>query len=100
MLVVVVTVFVVCELPDLCLRLAVTVQEYVQSVRLNHQTVLYANVTVNALHAVNSSVNFFVYCLIGRRFRQILSTRVVICVRSDGQRTADTGLNIALNDIA
>lgn len=75
MLVVVVTVFVVCELPDCCLRLAtILMGDYVDSwLRLDEDTLADANVAVNMLHAFNSSVNFLVYCLVGRKFRRILA---------------------------
>jgi hypothetical protein len=76
MLVVVVSVFVVCELPDVCLRLTVTAFEFVDVLSVDGPTARYANVVCNALHAVNSSTNFLVYCLLGRRFRRILRRRL------------------------
>lgn len=85
MLVVVVSVFVVCEVPDVCLRLIVAAFEFVEVwvVTLELQTSLrYLNVVATALHAVNSSVNFLVYCLLGRKFRRILLRRLAVACHS------------------
>jgi len=79
MLIVVVSVFVVCELPDVGLRLAVTVYEFESTVRLHLDAVRYAHVAANALHVVNASVNFIIYCLVGRRFRRLLGRRLIGC---------------------
>lgn len=79
MLLVVVSVFVVCELPDVGLRLAVTVYEFESTVRLHRDAVRYAHVAANALHVVNASVNFIIYCLVGRKFRHLLGRRLVGC---------------------
>jgi len=82
MLVVVVTVFVVCEIPDVCLRLMVVAFEFEDRMSLNTSTVRYALVVCNALHALNSSVNFIIYCLLGCRFRRILLRRLTdVCRR-------------------
>lgn len=72
-LVVVVTVFIACELPDVALRIAVTLKELVSSVELDNETVRYRIMPVtNALLTLNSAANFFIYCLIGHKFRRIL----------------------------
>jgi len=72
-LVVVVSVFIACELPDVGLRIAVTLKELVPSIELNHDTVRYRIMPVtNALLTLNSAANFFIYCLIGHKFRRIL----------------------------
>ena len=71
MLVTVVTVFVVCELPDLGLRIAFTMSE-AGYVKLDVVRLRWANVISNALLTVNSSVNFLIYCLVGNKFRRIL----------------------------
>lgn len=98
MLVVVVSVFVVCELPDCCLRLTVTLLEYFQVWDLaNDKAVAVANVFVNMLHTFNSSVNFLIYCLVGRKFRRIL---VQICCGSSTDRSTqeeDVELRITTN---
>jgi len=79
MLLVVVSMFVVCELPDAGLRLAVTVYEFESAVQLHVDAVRYAQVATNALHVVNASVNFIIYCLVGHRFRRILGRRLTEC---------------------
>lgn len=79
MLLVVVSIFVVCELPDVGLRLAVTVYEFESTVRLHRDAVRHAHVATNVLHVVNASVNFIIYCLVGRKFRRLLGRRLVGC---------------------
>lgn len=86
MLVVVVTVFVVCELPDCCLRLVTIQLDYVEWLRLDEDAIKYANVVANMLHAFNSSVNFLVYCLVGKKFLRILAG---LCGGRPGQTSDD-----------
>ncbi len=71
MLVIVVTVFVICEMPDLILRILVTMYEF-QAVELDINKLRYVNVMTNMLLTVNSSINFLIYCLVGKKFRRIL----------------------------
>ena len=78
-LLVVVSMFVICELPDVGLRLAVTVYEFDSTVQLHLDAVRHAHVASNVLHVVNSSVNFIIYCLVGRRFRRLLGRRLTGC---------------------
>jgi len=57
-----------------------------------------ANSIVNALLALNSAVNFAIYCLVGVKFRRILRRRVLRCGRStddDGGTAADAPDSIA-----
>lgn len=74
-LVVVVSVFIACELPDVGLRIAVTLKE-LGSVELDRYAIRYritsVNSVTNALLTLNSAANFFIYCLIGHKFRRIL----------------------------
>jgi len=77
MLVVVVTVFVACELPDLAIRIAFTVYEFGWG-DLDVLTLRYANSVSNTLLTLNSSSNFIIYCLVGKKFRRIL-TEMVPC---------------------
>ena len=77
MLLSVVSVFIVCQLPDLGIRVAFTCAEFSSSTAskrglLDVEALRYANAMSNALLTLNSSVNFFVYCLVGRKFRRIL----------------------------
>jgi len=64
-----VTLFLVCQLPDFCLRLTETIVQLV-SVKPNWSpfTAHYINTATNALLTLNASANCFVYCLSGRRF--------------------------------
>ena len=72
-LVVVVSVFIACELPDVGLRIAVTLRELVASVELDDDAFRYRITPVTtALLTLNSAANFFIYCLIGHKFRRIL----------------------------
>ena len=61
-LVVVVSVFIVCELPDLGLRSAIAVMEFMSDRRQSDVDVLRrGNTITNALLAFNSSVNFIIF---------------------------------------
>jgi len=72
-LVVVVSVFIACDLPDVALRISVMLKELVPSVKLDNDAVrLRINSITNALLTLNSAANFFIYCLIGHKFRRIL----------------------------
>jgi hypothetical protein len=73
-LVVVVSVFIVCELPDVCLRVAVTVKEFdLHGEPFDAEALIYgAQPATNALLTLNSAINFFIYCLIGHKFRHIM----------------------------
>lgn len=89
MLVGVVTVFIICQLPGLGIRVAYTVMEF--EFKLDLITLRYANVASNALLVFNSAVNIVVYCLVGKRFRRILldemlSTSCCCCRRSTSSR--------------
>ena len=72
MLVTVVTVFIICELPDPALRLVYA------GVQLTSDpsddlllTLRYVNTITNALLAFNSSINFVIYFMVGRTFRRV-----------------------------
>ena len=83
-LVVVVIVFVVCELPDLTLRAWSALHHYAPDcVAFPRHRLMYVNVASNLLLAVNSCVNFVIYCFMGRRFRFVL-LRMIGCSR-DGR---------------
>ena len=82
MLIVVVTVFVICQLPDVALRMTAIVHELDQDSQLDYDILLLANSITNMLLAVNSSVNFLIYCLLGTKFRKILC-RLILCDSGD-----------------
>jgi len=78
-LVVVVVVFVVCELPDLTLRVWIALHHHSPDyVAFPRDRLLYVNVASNLLLTVNSCINFVIYCFMGRRFRLIL-LRMIGC---------------------
>jgi len=83
MLVTVVTVFIVCQLPNLGIRIAFTAGEFAPRgvVRLDMASLRYANVASNALLTLNSAINFAVYCLVGKKFRRIFLREVATCNR-------------------
>jgi len=83
MLVVVVFMFVICELPDLALRIAFTIQEFVPSVEIDIWTLRYINALTNTMLTLNSSINFLIYCLVGKKFRQIF-LRLYCCRGGSG----------------
>ena len=76
MLVIVVIVFILCQTPHLTLIVVETLQAYVPSFRVyyrsNTRNWLFYLFLCNFLLTVNSSVNFLIYCLLGKRFRKIL----------------------------
>lgn len=80
-LVVVVSIFIICEIPDTMLRFVVTLCEFVPIIRINLLTLRYLNSCTNMLLTVNSSINFLIYCLIGQKFRKIFRQ---MCCRSSG----------------
>ena len=71
-LVSVVSVFIVCQLPDFLLRSAVTIKQFTNLQFDLH----YFNTLTNMLLTLNSSINCLVYCLTGTRFRKILARQV------------------------
>jgi len=65
----IVTLFLVCQLPDFCLRLVKTVTQ-LMGVEPDWRpfTAQYLNTATNALLTVNASANCLVYCFSGRRY--------------------------------
>lgn len=78
-LVVVVIVFVICETPDLLLRLWLSLSAYVPGIPFPVDVLRFVNSFSNMCLTVNSCVNFLIYCFIGKRFRSILLQ--VVCRR-------------------
>ena len=67
-LVTVVTVFIVCQTPDFLVRIAMTIKTY-STIKFD---IYWPNTFSNMMLTINSSVNCLIYCLTGRKFRQIL----------------------------
>lgn len=57
--------------------------------QLDTDAVQAANSVVNALLALNSAVNFAIYCLVGNKFRRILRQRVLRCGGNSASLGAD-----------
>jgi len=55
------------------------VRLHLDAVRRHLDAVRHAHIATNALHVLNASVNFVVYCLVGHRFRRILGRRLTEC---------------------
>lgn len=71
-LIVIVLVFIVCETPELILKIITVIQRHFHY-DLFSETLLRFNIISQLLMVINSSVNFFVYIFFGRRFRHILN---------------------------
>ena len=78
-LVVVVIVFAICETPDFVLRVWISLNQYIDSLPYHTPTLRYINTISNLFLAINSCVNFVIYCLLGQKFRRIMVQ--IICVR-------------------
>jgi len=81
MLVVVVIVFIVCQLPTVAWGVCNVLYKFAD-VPFSRSALLYAAVAVNLMVTLNSSVNVVIYCFMGRQFRTIL-LRIIGC---HGQR--------------
>jgi len=77
MLVVVVIVFVVCQLPGAVWRVCWVLYQYA-GVPFSLSALNYALVAIDLMLVVNSSVNVVIYCFVGRQFRAIL-LRMIGC---------------------
>ena len=75
LLVAMVTVFIICEMPDFVVRVAITVRHITNA----NYTVHYFSTITNLLLTVNSAINCLIYSLAGRRFRKALCT--LTCAR-------------------
>ena len=79
-LIIVVSVFFCCQIPDLTLRVVMTLVK-LGAIRIrNLRPLRYVNAATNCLLTINSSANFLIYCLIGKKFRRIL-LRMCGCTR-------------------
>lgn len=78
-LVVVVTVFLICQLPSSALRIALAIGIFGDC--SSHNTLFVLYFASDALVVCNSSVNFIIYCVVGSRFRKILVEMIRCCGR-------------------
>ena len=72
MLVIVVLVFLLCEIPDFVLRIWLSLHIFFPGVPFPVVVLRTVNVVSNLFLTFNSCVNFLIYCFMGRTFRQIL----------------------------
>lgn len=80
MLVTVVTVFIICELPDPALRLVYASVQLTSDPSEELLLILrYVNAVTNALLVFNSAVNFVIYFLVGRTFRRVFIGSLGCC---------------------
>ena len=93
-LVVVVIVFVVCELPDFVLRFWMALHMHAPSFTDVLPTLRYINVISNLFLTINSCVNFVIYCFMGQKFRRILLR--LICPRSHNQQHTATTVRMSV----
>jgi len=86
MLVIVVSVFIICQLPDMTIRIAEQFKAephaHERAVRVlfgstgEQDFKRYVNSVTNLMITLNSSVNFLIYCLVGRKFRYVHKSRL------------------------
>ena len=72
MLIVVVCVFILCHMPNMIWRIIRCIIIYVPSQPYMDVFSDYLNPIIQLLHVLNSSVNFLIYCFVGKKFRSLL----------------------------
>lgn len=72
MLVIVVLVFLLCEIPDFVLRIWISLHVFFPGLPFPVVVLRTVNVVSNLFLTFNSCVNFLIYCFMGRTFRKIL----------------------------
>lgn len=77
MLLVVSTMFVVLNLPSHAIRVYNTLQRFINPAYLTSRALLQAQSVSNFIYYCNFSVNFFLYSMCGRNFRNALSTLIL-----------------------
>jgi hypothetical protein len=100
-LVVVVAVFAICELPDMTLRIYLSLRWLLPYDR-DRPLLLYINVLSNLLLTINASINFIIYIVLGRKFRAIFcdlfcSDKRPVNVSHFEQRFASRGKTASLS---
>jgi len=81
------TLFLICQLPDFCLRFIKTVSQLFKlEPDWGSFTAQYINTVSNALLTLNASVNCLVYCFSGRRYAKKPSCRYRIADRTASQQ--------------
>lgn len=78
----VVTVFVVCETPDVLYRILWTAKFYEPSFPISWPQMLSLGTMTNFMLTINSSVNVVIYVVTGKKFRKVMMRQ--LCLRSQG----------------
>lgn len=71
-LIIIVLVFLVCETPELILKVIILIDRNVESMQIYDSGVVSLTTISKLLMVINSSVNFFIYLTFGKRFRKVL----------------------------
>ncbi|KAK2144940.1 hypothetical protein LSH36_717g00003 [Paralvinella palmiformis] len=71
-LIIIILVFIVCETPELILRILIVLDQHVDSISAISPAFYRFNTMSALFMVINCSINFFIYFLFGKRFRYIL----------------------------
>ena len=73
-LIIIVIVFIVCETPELVLKILIVLRRHMESMEMmfSRDFIHTFTTTSELLMVLNSSVNFIIYCAFGRRFRHVM----------------------------
>lgn len=91
--VIVVCAFLVCQTPVVIFEFLRAIKFFVPTFAIDWKTFAFLGTFTNLLVALNSAINFLLYCFSGGRFRQILRKKLACAKRhsvSDGTRARTT----------
>jgi hypothetical protein len=71
-LVIIIVVFIVCETPELVLKIATVISRHMRSSEIFTTNLIRFGIVNEILMVINSSSNFLIYVLFGKRFRHIM----------------------------
>ena len=71
-LIIIILVFIVCETPELILRILIVLDQHVDSISAISPAFYRFNTMSALFMVINCSINFFIYFLFGKRFRYIM----------------------------
>jgi hypothetical protein len=71
-LAIIIVVFIVCETPELFLKIATVVSRHLGSTEIFNLDLLRFGIVNEVLLVINSSSNFVIYILLGKRFRRVM----------------------------
>ena len=82
-LVIIVIVFIVCETPELIVKILSILDRWFVSVNISMATLKNFSTVIELLMVINSSSNFFIYLTLGNRFRLVIRNALVRVIRSN-----------------